>query len=145
MTRLNKLRIARVAVLLAATAVASPAQTFATLANFDGTDGSSTFLMSLAQGANGSLHGTTAVGGPNNCGTVFKITTAGVLTMLHQSRTSDGDAPEATLVLGTDGALYGTTAAGGNGNCPCSDGCGTVFRMSPKGEVTTLHIFHVTD
>ncbi len=48
---------------------------------------------------------------------------------------TDGRAPYAGLVQGTNGDLYGTTAQGGSG------GNGTVFRMSPTGTLTTIHLF----
>jgi uncharacterized repeat protein (TIGR03803 family) len=41
----------------------------------------------------------------------------------------DGASPNAALVADASGNLYGTTSAGGNG--ACSDGCGTVFELSP--------------
>jgi uncharacterized repeat protein (TIGR03803 family) len=43
-----------------------------------------------------------------------------------------------------DGNLYGTTQAGGVGS-NCENGCGTVFRITPSGTLTTLHSFNVTD
>src|SRR3979411_2205658 len=57
------------------TVVASPAQTFTTLATFNGTDGSLP-LASLVQGLDGNLYGTTLYGGScanATCGTVFKV------------------------------------------------------------------------
>jgi uncharacterized repeat protein (TIGR03803 family) len=76
--------------LCAATAIASPAQTFKTLVSFDGTDGSSPAFMSLVQGTDGNLYGTTTVGGTNNSyGTVFKLTPGGqadhAVQLLRQS------------------------------------------------------------
>src|SRR5271154_11113 len=121
------------------------AQTFTTLHNFDGTDGSQVFP-GLVQAANGDLYGATADGGANsnkdcvaNCGTVFKITLAGKLTTLYsfcsQSGCSDGAAPQATLVQDTNGSLYGTTFGLG------ANGGGTVFKISLGGELTTLYNF----
>jgi uncharacterized repeat protein (TIGR03803 family) len=57
-------------------AIASPAQTFNTLASFNGTDGAEPQYMSITQGTDGNLYGTTYSGGANNNGTVFKITQA---------------------------------------------------------------------
>jgi uncharacterized repeat protein (TIGR03803 family) len=46
------------------------------------------------------------------------------------------------LVQATDGNFYGTTEFGGNDNCDSAyGGCGTVFRMTPTGELTTLYSF----
>jgi len=50
---------------------------------------------------------------------------------------------------GTDGSLYGTTSQGGNESCATSAfgplGCGTVFRITPEGALTTQHRFDGTD
>jgi uncharacterized repeat protein (TIGR03803 family) len=53
---------------------------------------------------------------------------------------SDGAWPLMPLTQGTDGNLYGVTEAGAVG--PCGPyGCGTIFKMTPAGSLTTLHIF----
>src|ERR1700688_4990309 len=77
----------------AATAIALPAQTFTTIVNFDGTNGSSPLYGSLVQGFDGDPYGTTSGGGVNNVGTVFKVTSAGTLTTLHTFDSSDGAVP----------------------------------------------------
>ena len=46
-----------------ATATLLPAQTFTTLLNLGGTNGAYPAYMSLIQGADGNLYGTTAAGG----------------------------------------------------------------------------------
>jgi uncharacterized repeat protein (TIGR03803 family) len=119
-----------------------------TLHSFDGSDGASP-QAGLVQGTDGNFYGTTAVGGannscPNGCGTVFKITPDGELTTLHSFDGSDGNGPQAGLVQGTDGNFYGTTYSGGANNS-CSSACGTVFKINPRGRVTTLHTFDGTD
>lgn len=137
-----------VALLCAMTAIASPAQTFTTLVNFDGTDGENPFYTSLVRGTDGNLYGTTPYGGANRAGTVFKMTPSGTLTMLYsfcaQSDCTDGETPQTGLVLGTDGNFYGTTYAGGSGTA-CTGGCGTVFKITSGGTLTTLHSFDSTD
>ena len=47
------------------------------------------------------------------------------------------------LVLGTNGNFYGTTSYGGisAAHLDCSAGCGTVFEVTPTGQLTTLHTF----
>jgi uncharacterized repeat protein (TIGR03803 family) len=53
----------------------------------------------------------------------------------------DGWNPYAGLVQGADGDVYGTTSFGGS-NCPgLGDNCGTVFKITPNGTLTTLHSF----
>jgi uncharacterized repeat protein (TIGR03803 family) len=118
----------------AATAIAAPAQTYTDLFNFDGSDGSGPFYMSLVQGTDGNLYGTTAYGSGGN-GNVFKMTPAGVLTSLFGFDEFDGD-PYTGLVLGTDTSLYGTTAEGGGTGAP-----GTVFKADPGFGPATLYAF----
>ena len=104
----------------------------------------------LVQATDGNFYGTTSLGGancaPSGCGTVFKITAAGTLTTLHSfaGYPTDGAAPEAGLVQATDGNFYGIAQSGGV-NCAGSSGCGTIFKISPNGTLTTLHSFDVTD
>jgi uncharacterized repeat protein (TIGR03803 family) len=58
----------------------------------------------------------------------------------------DGWGPTAALVQATDGNFYGTTAYGGNGEPQgCQNGCGTIFKITPAGALTTLHSFDKTD
>jgi len=95
----------------------------------------------LAQGNDGYLYGTTTSGGTNvGWGTVFRISTAGVLTTLHLfSGGSDGGSPNAALVQGNDGNFYGTTGYGG---MQFGDiGYGTVYKISPNGVLTSLYSF----
>ena len=101
----------------------------------------------LVQAADGSFYGTTTYGGTStnclngsNCGTIYKITPQGTLTILHNFNYSDGANPYSGLIQGADGNFYGTTFAGG-ANCPSIRGCGTVFKMTPTGTLTTLHNF----
>ena len=133
-------------------AIGSPAQTFKTLVSFNGTDGENPGNGSLVQGLDGNFYGTTYAGGANKscttfgvvgCGTVFRITPCGELTTLHSFDGTDGANPTAGLVLATDGNFYGTTEFGGNN--ACSQGCGTVFKITPAGKLTTLHSFDGTD
>src|SRR5580692_348037 len=50
---------------------------------------------------------------------------------------TDAAFPWATLVQGNDGNFYGTTQNGGN--TACSSGCGTIFRITPNGKLTTFN------
>ena len=61
-------------------------------------------------------------------------------TQSTQSWCADGANPFAGLVQGTDGNLYGTTAFGG-ACVEASGGCGTVFRITPAGELETIVTF----
>ena len=93
----------------------------------------------LVQGSDGNFYGTTASGGTNSDGTVFRITAGGGLTSLYSFSYGDGAYPRAGLVQGSDGNFYGTTASGGTN----SDG--TVFRITSGGSLTTLHSFSYSD
>ena len=96
-------------------------------------------LAGLIQGADGNFYGTTTGGGANynNNGTIFKITPAGVETMLYSfaSAAGDGADPQASLIQGADGNFYGTTYQGGTNNF------GTVFQITPAGVETVLWSF----
>jgi uncharacterized repeat protein (TIGR03803 family) len=139
--------IGLVCVFCAAAVIDSPAQTLTTLASFNGSNGADP-QASLVQGLDGNFYGTTFAGGANDDGTVFKITPGGTLTTLYNfcSKTgcTDGSGPQAGLVLATDGNFYGTTELGG-ASTACPSGCGTVFKVTPDGTLTTLHSFDGSD
>lgn len=123
-------------------AIASSAQTFTKLLDFDQSNGSFEHDPSgqaLVQGADGNFYGTTPVGGAYGYGTVFEITSTGTLTTLYsfcpESGCADGYFPLAGLVLGTDGNFYGSTEGGGSGFF------GTVFKITAEGAFTTIFTF----
>jgi uncharacterized repeat protein (TIGR03803 family) len=131
-----------VAVFCVATAIASPAQTFTTLGSFEGHDG--ILPADLIQGANGNFYGVAGLGAANGWGSLFEITAEGEAATIYnfcaQTNCTDGAYPQGGLVLGANENFYGTTFTGGNSNC---DGCGdgTVFKITPGGELTTLYSF----
>jgi len=97
-------------------------------------------MSGLLQGGDGNFYGTTAYGGASGLGSVFQITTNGVLTTLVSFSGTNGSHPAAALTRGRDGNFYGTTAFGGReGNH------GTVFQMTPDGALTTLVSFGATN
>jgi uncharacterized repeat protein (TIGR03803 family) len=94
-------------------------------------DGASPFA-GLVQGTDGNFYGTTDIGGTNNVGTVFKITSGGALTTTYSFvGYPDGLEPFAGLIQATDGNFYGTTSENG----------GTVFKITPGGKLTTIYTF----
>jgi uncharacterized repeat protein (TIGR03803 family) len=102
----------------------------------------------LIQAASGKLYGTTFSGGSDpGGGTIYEITLTGKLTTFYnfcsQTNCIDGATPIAGLVKGTDGNFYGTTWQGGSTQASfCgSNGCGTVFEITPAGTLTTLYGF----
>ncbi|MBI3849668.1 MAG: hypothetical protein HY298_05175 [Verrucomicrobia bacterium] len=112
--------------------------------SFNGTNGSNP-LFGLAQGTDGDFYGTTGYGGSNFAGaytgngTVFKVTTNGLLTTLVWFNGANGSRPYAGLALGSDGNFYGTTPTGGTFSN------GTVFKMTPDGTLNTLASFDGTN
>jgi uncharacterized repeat protein (TIGR03803 family) len=126
----------------ATTGIGSSAQTLTTLSSFSWGHGAVPEA-GLVQATNGDFYGTANEGGSRKClygcGTVFKITPGGKLILLHTfcslSGCTDGAYPYAGLVQAANGNLYGTASEGG------AKGYGTVFKITPSGEFTTLYIF----
>jgi uncharacterized repeat protein (TIGR03803 family) len=119
---------------------AATAPTVSTVYNFaGGTTGSANpWYVTLVQGTDGQLYGTTYNGGSASAGTAFKVSTAGVYTLLHSfaNTASDGGYPSGGLTLGSNGNFYGTTQQGGTANQ------GVVFQMTSAGAITILHNFN---
>src|ERR1019366_5991689 len=124
----------------------TPSGTLTTLHEFAGgaSDGCQPFGP-LVQATDGNFYGTTYWGGtstvcPGGCGTVFKMTAAGTVTILHvfctQSNCPDGYLPQAGLVQASDGNLYGETLYGG------PNGYGAIFKITTSGTMTTLASFN---
>jgi uncharacterized repeat protein (TIGR03803 family) len=95
---------------------------------------------------NGTLYGTTDLGGSHGWGTVFSITPGGKEKVLYSFRNgTDGAFPAAGLI-DVKGTLFGTTVYGGAYStyyCGIygSRGCGTVFTITPSGKEKVLHSF----
>ena len=90
----------------------------------------------LVRDSAGNLYGTTIYGGTAGFGTIFKITSSGTETLVHQfSGASDGAYPYSTLVFDSTGNLYGTAYEGGSGQV------GTVFKVDSSENLTVLHNF----
>jgi uncharacterized repeat protein (TIGR03803 family)/VCBS repeat-containing protein len=116
-----------------------------TLFAFSGNDGQWPFG-DLVRGSDGNVYGTTQGGGGgggttcgdvyNGCGTVFRVSVSGTVSMVHAFDGTAGVGPVSGLTQGTDGNFYGTNSEGGNG-------CGTAYRMTLSGTVTLIHAFAV--
>ena len=125
----------------------TPAGTLTTLYNFCSVTAPNACLDgnhpagALVQATDGNFYGTTTGGGPFGAGTVFKITGSGSLTTLHSFDNTDGNDPNSRLFQAGDGSFYGTTAFGGNPECSVFSGCGTVFKITSGGALTTLYKF----
>jgi len=105
-------------------------------------------LDGLVQGADGEFYGTASSGGTRTYagasagGLIFKVSSTGVYQVLYnfcsQTSCTDGNTPYGGLVLGSDGNFYGTTQAGGTHNY------GTIFQLTPAGNLTVLYNFDST-
>ena len=108
----------------------------------------------LVQAADGNFYGTTdygpvsgncSINGFAGCGTVFKITAAGTLTTLYsfcsQPNCTDGFSSGAPLVQAADGNFYGATFGGYGSACGEPKFCGTIFKITSDGNLTTIYSF----
>jgi len=111
-----------------------------------GTDGASP-SSSLLLDASGNLYGTTSAGGNTiectfytnpGCGVVFELTSSNGKwqeSVLYRFQgEADGWAPSGNLVFDAAGNIYGTTLYGGTGTACSTEGCGTLFELSPNGD-----------
>lgn len=127
----------------------TPAGVFTPLFRF--VDGKGTHATALMQAADGNFYGTAAgdsSGGffnhppsMHNPGIFFRLTPAGVMTVLYTfTGGADGSYPNA-LVQGADGNFYGSTFYGPESPANIFSGYGTVFKITPTGTLTTLYSF----
>jgi uncharacterized repeat protein (TIGR03803 family) len=86
----------------------------------------------------GNLFGTCSAGGAYTWGTVFELRPPApgeahwTQTTLHSFNVTDGEEPQARLVMDGTGHLYGTTLRGG------THGDGVVFELSPPAPGKTI-------
>jgi uncharacterized repeat protein (TIGR03803 family) len=99
------------------------------------------------QARDGALYGTTAEGGANAVGTVFKVNPDGTEYQIVHSfddTNHDGADPRGSLIVGSDGALYGITRDGGT-QLGTYGRAGTLFKVSLDGNgYKILHEFGST-
>lgn len=91
----------------------------------------------------GNFYGATVYGGANLQGVAFKLTPQGSFTTVYNfcslTNCTDGAEPNQALLQGPNGIFYGITLAGGSARC--DGGCGTVFKLSTTGQLTTIYSF----
>lgn len=136
-TKRTLIQIWLLCVALALNATSLFAQTYNILHNFGGIyrDGYAP-LTDLVLRSN-TLYGTTASGGTNGNGTIFKINTDGSGYGIIRSLTDSGPEGGGMVLIGN--TLYGTTFTGGPA------GNGSIFKMNTDGSgFTVLHNFSAT-
>jgi uncharacterized repeat protein (TIGR03803 family) len=85
---------------------------------------------------NGVLFGTTGIGGKDNEGTVFAVTTAGTERVIYRfSGGAYGGSVDPNDLIDVNGVLYGTTGDSGEYIA------GTVFAVTTAGMERVLHSF----
>jgi len=110
---------------------------FSTVYSFTGGADGGFLYGGLAIDGDGTLYGSTAGGGANNAGTVFKLAQDGTLTTLYTfTGGTDGSSPEGDMLL-VGSKLYSTANAGGDPTCQC----GVVYELTPTGKLKVLHTF----
>lgn len=126
--------------------VATDGSGFTVLHEFNGGNGMNP-QGTLVVGTDGMLYGTTIIGGSNDYGTIYRISTSGAHEVLYSfpslgSFNSEGLATNATgayprsgLTLAADGNLYGTAYRG------AEFGHGSIFRLTPDGQLSVFYAF----
>lgn len=135
------------------------AQTYTVLSTFPQNEAS---VLSL-QGSDGNFYGielgTSEIGGGCGnpygitppCGAVFELTAGGTLTTVYDGFTLEIGGNPNLLIQGTDGNFYGVTTTGGTSTGVGCDsgislpGCGTIFSLTPQGNLTTLYNSNLPD
>ena len=110
----------------------TPGGKLTVLYSFKGTPDGETPKGMIIQASDGNFYGTTEAGGADGFGSIYKMTPAGALTILHSFSEDDGLGlhPLAGLVQATDGKFYG--AAGSNYSS------GVLFQITSTGKYTVL-------
>jgi len=134
-------KVASIAILFFLATAVMQAQTFETIAQFDGANGEFPLYGSLIQGLDGNFWGTTELGGAGvEQGTVFNTTSQGKITVFYSfcpvpKGCTTGTVPYWGLVQDTAGNFFGTTYSGGTA------GEGTLYKLNPQAELTTIYSF----
>jgi len=116
----------------------TPSGVTSVIHNFTVQEGSD-FRGTLLRDNDGNVYGVAVVSSAPTtiAGNIFKVSSSGVFSILHQFDGTDGSAPIGGLTWGTDGSIYGTTNGGGSGSYQG----GTIFRITKEGVFTTLYNF----
>ena len=114
-----------------------PGVSFTVLHEFNGPANGSAAYDALSLASDGSLYGTAPGGGAAMAGTMYKVDSSGIFSLLQSaSDNGNGVYPYATVVQAKDGNFYGVMTGGG------SSSAGTIYRMTPAGAVTREYSFN---
>jgi uncharacterized repeat protein (TIGR03803 family) len=108
---------------------------------FSGPDGCAP--QGLIRDSAGNFYGATEMGGAGcissyGCGTIFKLDTTGVFSVLYSfTGGADGAHPSGRLIRDGKGNIHGVTTNGGDPAC----NCGVVFRLDADGNETVARTF----
>ncbi len=129
----------------------TPSGAFSNIISFNSANGANPNA-GLIQGADGNFYGTTAYGGAytnvdpshNGFGTIFKLTTNGVLSTLASFDGKKGKTPN-TLLETTPGIFFGSANSGGAYSNFAGYGYGTLFRADTNSLLTNVLSFNDTN
>jgi|ERR1017187_3279164 uncharacterized repeat protein (TIGR03803 family) len=85
----------------------------------------------LLQADDGNLYGSTATGGVNGTGMIYKLTMGGQFTLLHSFEKGKYPAGPTALIEASDGNLYGDAQSRAT--------AGQLFRITKSGQYTPLY------
>jgi uncharacterized repeat protein (TIGR03803 family) len=107
----------------------TPSGVLTVLHDFNGTTDGSSPNAGLVQATDGNFYGSAASGGSHNFGTIYRISSQGSFSVLHNFDNTTGASPLVTLIQDTNGILYGDTQVGGPGIVnPCA--CGVFYSLN---------------
>ena len=141
MTRL----MGRFVLLVCAVGISAHAQQYQLTYTFTGVAGKNPNAQ-LIMDAAGNIYGTTASGGPSGgAGTVYKISSSGVVSRIHTFYYDELGGAPLGVTLDEQGNIYGTASRGGLFHPVCGtgvdSGCGLIYRLDPTGKETVLYRF----
>ena len=85
----------------------------------------------------GNIYGTASSGGADGWGTVWKINTAGVFSLLHTfTNGPDGGEPNGNVTFDAAGNIYGTASVAYG----VFNESGTIWKISPSGVFSTVYL-----
>jgi len=107
----------------------TPGGAYTVLHNLNGTTDGISPYSSLIQATDGNFYGVANGGGSLGFGTIFKVTSRGVYSVVHNFDGTTGQNPESALTQHTNGLLYGDTYRGGSGTENCNGTCGVLYSL----------------